>query len=171
MCSIWAKETIRASRGLRVARQTPPARKIMFGSISVVSRWRLIAAAAASALLCLAAVPAEAGCSKSVIMYNASWCPYFGQARAILARNHIRYAVLDATTPQVQAMACLSRASTRRGSSSSAASPAPYDTAASLCSTTWRGNTACGVGSLVPGLSRPTGPSCAKSRASCGTPS
>jgi len=73
----------------------------MFGSFSVVSRWRLMAATA-TALLCLAAVPAEAGCSKSVIMYNASWCPYCAQVRAILARNHIRYAVLDATTPQVQ---------------------------------------------------------------------
>ena len=73
----------------------------MFGSFSVVSRWRLMAATA-TVLLCLAAVPAEAGCSKSVIMYNASWCPYCAQVRAILARNHIRYAVLDATTPQVQ---------------------------------------------------------------------
>ena len=69
-----------------------------------VGRWRLIAAAAATALLGLAAVPAEAGCSKSVIMYNASWCPYCAQVRAILARNHIRYAVLDATTPQIQAI-------------------------------------------------------------------
>jgi glutaredoxin len=76
----------------------------MFGSTSVVSRWRLIASAAATALLCLASAPAEAGCSKSVIMYNASWCPYCAQVRAILARNHIRYAVLDATTAQVQAL-------------------------------------------------------------------
>jgi mycoredoxin len=76
----------------------------MFGSFSDVGRWRLIAAAAATALLGLAAVPAEAGCSKSVIMYNASWCPYCAQVRAILARNHIRYAVLDATTPQIQAI-------------------------------------------------------------------
>jgi glutaredoxin len=76
----------------------------MFGSISVVSRRRLIAAAAATALFCLSAAPAEAGCSKSVIMYNASWCPYCGQVRTILARNHIRYAVLDATTPQIQAI-------------------------------------------------------------------
>ena len=79
------------------------ARVAMFGSISVVGRRRLIAAAA-TALLCLAAVPAEAACSKSVIMYNASWCPYCGQVRAILARNHIRYAVLNATSPQVQAV-------------------------------------------------------------------
>jgi glutaredoxin len=75
----------------------------MFGSISVASRWHLIAAAAVAALVFLA-VPAEAGCSKSVIMYNASWCPYCRQVRAILARNHIRYSILDATTPQVQAV-------------------------------------------------------------------
>ena len=68
---------------------------------SAIRRSNLIVAAAA-ALLCLAVVPAKAGCSKSVIMYNASWCPYCGQVRAILARNHIRYAVLDATTQQVQ---------------------------------------------------------------------
>ena len=37
-------------------------------------------------------------------MYNASWCPYCKQVRAILARNHIRYSVLDATTAQVQAI-------------------------------------------------------------------
>jgi glutaredoxin len=71
--------------------------------VSIVSRRHLIAAAAVAALVFLAA-PAEAGCSKSVIMYNASWCPYCGQVRAILARNHIRYAVLDATSPQVQAV-------------------------------------------------------------------
>ena len=72
-------------------------------STSVVSHSRVIAAAAATALLCLA-VPAEAGCSKSVVMYNASWCPCCRQVRAILARNHIKYSILDATTPQVQAV-------------------------------------------------------------------
>jgi glutaredoxin len=46
---------------------------------------------------------AEAGCSKRVVMYNASWCPYCRQVRAILARNRIKYSMLDATTPQVQA--------------------------------------------------------------------
>ncbi|HSB58702.1 MAG TPA: glutaredoxin [Methyloceanibacter sp.] len=71
--------------------------------VSTVSRRHLIAVAAAAASVFLAA-PAEAGCSKSVIMYNASWCPYCAQVRAILARNHIRYAVLDATTPQIQAI-------------------------------------------------------------------
>jgi len=72
-------------------------------STSVVGRLPLIAAAAA-ALLCLAVVPAKAGCSKRVVMYNASWCPYCRQVRAILARNHIRYTILDATTPRVQAV-------------------------------------------------------------------
>jgi glutaredoxin len=78
--------------------------KSMPGSISVVSHWHLIAAAAATALLCIAAAPAEAGCSKGVTMYNASSCPYCRQVRAILARNHIRYTILDATTPEVQAV-------------------------------------------------------------------
>ncbi len=73
--------------------------------VSIVSRRYLVAAAAAAAATSVSlAVPAEAGCSKSVIMYNASWCPYCAQVRAILARNHIRYAVLDATSPQVQAV-------------------------------------------------------------------
>lgn len=61
-------------------------------------------AAAALALLCLAVVPSEAACSKTVVMYNASWCPYCRQVRAILARNHIKYTILDATTPQIQAV-------------------------------------------------------------------
>ena len=77
--------------------------KAMPRSAAVVSHSRVIAAAAATALLCLA-VPAEAGCSKSVVMYNASWCPYCRQVRAILARNHIKYSILDATTQQVQAV-------------------------------------------------------------------
>jgi glutaredoxin len=46
---------------------------------------------------------AEAGCNKSVILYNASWCPYCKQVRAILARNQIKYSILDATTARVQA--------------------------------------------------------------------
>lgn len=37
-------------------------------------------------------------------MYNAWWCPYCRQVRAILARNHIRYSILDATSPRVQAI-------------------------------------------------------------------
>jgi glutaredoxin len=87
MCSIPARETTIASRGY----------------VSHRTLSHLIAALATLALLSLAP-PAEAGCSKSVIMYNASWCPYCAQVRAILARNHIRYAVLDATSPQIQAI-------------------------------------------------------------------
>jgi glutaredoxin len=66
-------------------------------------RRHLIAAALTAALVSLVAPPAEAGCSKSVVMYNASWCPYCKQVRAILARHHIRYSIRDATTAPVQA--------------------------------------------------------------------
>ncbi len=59
--------------------------------------------ALAAALVWLPPTPAEAGCTKSVVMYNANWCPYCKQVRAILARNHIRYRILDATTARVQA--------------------------------------------------------------------
>ena len=45
-----------------------------------------------------------AGCSKRVTMYNAWWCPYCRQVRAILARNHISYTILDVATPQVKAI-------------------------------------------------------------------
>jgi len=58
---------------------------------------------AAAAIFCFAALPAEAGCNKSVVLYNASWCPYCREVRAILGRNHIHYIVLDATTAQVRA--------------------------------------------------------------------
>lgn len=69
--------------------------------VPAVSRLNLIAVAAA--LCCLGTSPAAAGCSKSVVMYNASWCPYCRQVRAILGRNHIKYSMLDATTAPVQA--------------------------------------------------------------------
>ena len=61
-----------------------------------------IVAVAAAAMLWTA--PSEAGCSRNVTMYNAWWCPYCRQVRAILARNHIRYSILDATSPRVQAI-------------------------------------------------------------------
>jgi glutaredoxin len=69
--------------------------------VSVVSRLNLIAVAAV--LCCLGTSPAAAGCSKIVVMYDASWCPYCRQVRAILARNHIKYSMLDATIAPVQA--------------------------------------------------------------------
>jgi glutaredoxin len=64
----------------------------------------LCAAACVAVPLLLLPAPAAAGCSKSVVMYNASWCPYCRQVRAILARNRIKYSMLDATTPRVQAI-------------------------------------------------------------------
>jgi glutaredoxin 3 len=63
----------------------------------------LMAAALAATMLMLGAVKADAGCSKSVTLYSASWCPYCAQVRAILARNNIKYSLLDATTARVQA--------------------------------------------------------------------
>ena len=63
----------------------------------------LSALALAAGLLALGPVPASAGCSKSVTLYNASWCRYCKQVRAILDRNNIKYRILDATTPSVQA--------------------------------------------------------------------
>jgi glutaredoxin len=74
----------------------------MLKRVSVVNR-QLSAAAVAAALLSLTPAPAEAGCSKSVVMYNADWCPYCRQVRAILARNHIRTASW-ATTAPIQAV-------------------------------------------------------------------
>jgi|SRR5690554_1126094 glutaredoxin len=64
---------------------------------------RLAAACAAALWLGLAPAPVVAGCGKKVVLYNASWCPYCRQVRAILDRNRIKYSVLDATTPRVQA--------------------------------------------------------------------
>jgi len=60
-------------------------------------------AGATVALLSFAAPPAQAGCSKRVVLYNASWCGYCRQVRAIFARNNIKYRILDATTAPVQA--------------------------------------------------------------------
>ena len=70
--------------------------------MNIFARLHLVAMAVATAF-CLSAGPAAAGCSKSVVLYNANWCPYCRQVRAILARNHIRYSIRDATTAKVQA--------------------------------------------------------------------
>ncbi len=51
----------------------------------------------------VSATEAEAGCSKPVVLYDASWCPYCREVRSFLARNNIRYTVRDATSPRVQA--------------------------------------------------------------------
>jgi glutaredoxin 3 len=64
----------------------------------------VLAAALAAMLLAFAPARADAACGKSVILYSASWCPYCAEVRAILARNNIKYSLLDATTARVQAM-------------------------------------------------------------------
>ena len=66
-------------------------------------RVNLVAAAVLAAALLAVPAPAMAGCSKKVVLYDASWCPYCKQVRAVLARNQIRYSIKDATTAQVQA--------------------------------------------------------------------
>ena len=58
----------------------------MLRPVSAVNR-RLIVAAMATIFLSLAPAPSYAGCSKSVTMYSAPWCPYCKQVREILARN------------------------------------------------------------------------------------
>jgi len=157
----------------------------------------LIAALVTVPLLLFAALPAEAGCSKRVYLYSTSWCPYCRQVRAILARNHIRYTLLDATTPRVQADMISRFGDTavpriliggvlvegvdearikqlcrgRRRELNQTRSSEPYDAAASLPASMWRGNTGLGAGNSVPGASRPFGPRAAKSRASEDTPS
>lgn len=70
----------------------------------MVRRMPCLAAAIAAPVLCLAPLQAQAGCSRSVTLYNAYWCPYCKQVRDILARNHIRYSIQDATTARVQAV-------------------------------------------------------------------
>jgi glutaredoxin len=86
MCSIWGEETTKA---------WPEAHKEMMS--------RLLFAAALAAALVWLPPGAKAGCARSVVLYNADWCPYCRQVRAILARNHIRYGIKDATTARVQA--------------------------------------------------------------------
>lgn len=65
---------------------------------------RLLVAGVMALFLSLATAPAEAGCNTNVTLYSASWCPYCKEVRAILARNNIKYSLLDATTPPVQAV-------------------------------------------------------------------
>jgi glutaredoxin len=89
MCRIWTVETTDARQEAKVKSTRH-------------SGWPL-AVVAGVVLLSLVSAPAQAGCNKSVTLYNAYWCPYCKQVRAILARNHIRYTILDATTLRVQA--------------------------------------------------------------------
>ena len=73
----------------------------MVKRLSIVNRFAAVTVAAV--LLALIPTPTLAGCSKKLALYNASWCPYCRQVRAILDHNKIKYSILDATTPRVQA--------------------------------------------------------------------
>jgi len=59
--------------------------------------------AIAALLLNLSPGIAEARCGQRVYVYSADWCGTCRQLRAYLDRTHIRYTLLDATTPRVQA--------------------------------------------------------------------
>ena len=86
----------RTAVGWRFDERMKPMRRITFVAIIALTAGVLSSATASP-------VPA-AGCSKRVTMYNAWWCPYCRQVRAILARNHISYTILDVGTPQVKAI-------------------------------------------------------------------
>ena len=156
---------------------------------TVFSRLTLGVAATAAMLFCLGADPVLAGCSKSVVLYSASWCPYCRQVREIFARNHIRYRLLDATTASVQSDMIRRFGDTAvprtliggalvegvdeariKQLCAGPTGPTTHD-AASSTAATWRGNTGEGAASSVPGFSRPFAPSAAKPRAEAGTPS
>ena len=99
MCSIWLADTIAPSGMLRGCHRE----RIRMPRGPSLTLAVLAMPAVALTLLIAASAPAQAGCSKRVVLYDASWCPYCRQVRAILARNKIRYAVRDATKPHVQA--------------------------------------------------------------------
>ena len=73
-------------------------------SLRLINGCKSAAAMLVAIALSCEASPAEAGCSKDVTLYSASWCPYCKEVREILARNQIKYRLLDATTPEVQAV-------------------------------------------------------------------
>ena len=156
MCSIWAKETIRASRGRRVARRHRDEEDNV-GSVSVVSRWRLIAAAAASALPCSRLRPRPAA-AKASLCTTPLGAPIAGKSgpfsrattsdtasstrRPRKSKPIMLRRFGDTAVPRtlIGGVACRGR---RRGADQAALPlvPAPYDAAASLSSSTWRGNT------------------------------
>ena len=68
-----------------------------------MARGFFVAAALWLAFAQAASTPAQAVCAKSVVLYNAYWCPYCRQVRALLGQYHIRYQLIEVTTPQGQA--------------------------------------------------------------------
>ena len=68
--------------------------------MSKIARGFLVAAALCLAFTHAASTPAQAVCAKPVVLYNAYWCPYCRQVRALLGQYHIRYQLIEVTTPQ-----------------------------------------------------------------------
>jgi len=64
----------------------------------------LVAAFAFAATLSIASAPAQAACSKSVVLYSAYWCPYCKQVRSLLGHYHVRYQLVESTTASGQSL-------------------------------------------------------------------
>jgi glutaredoxin len=64
----------------------------------------VVAAFAFASMLYVASTPAQAACSKSVVLYSAYWCPYCKQVRSLLGRYHIRYQLIEVTTPRGESL-------------------------------------------------------------------
>lgn len=71
--------------------------------MSKIVRWVFVAAALCLAFTHAASTPAQAVCAKSVVLYNAYWCPYCKQVRNLLGRYHIGYRLIEVTTPSGEA--------------------------------------------------------------------
>jgi glutaredoxin len=70
--------------------------------VSLLRGAHVFAALAVASMLYV--TPVEAACGKSVVLYNAYWCPYCRQVRSLLGRYHIRYQLVEATTDSGQSL-------------------------------------------------------------------
>src|SRR4029079_7742133 len=70
-----------------------------------MARGVVAAAVLGLALTQAASTPAQAVCAKPVVLYNAYWCPYCRQVRALLGSYHIRYQLIEVTAEPGQSMA------------------------------------------------------------------
>jgi glutaredoxin len=80
-------------------------RHLEVASVSKMVRGFLVAAALCLVFAPAAPNPAEAACDKSVVLYNAYWCPFCKKVRALLGSYHIRYQLIEVTAEPGQSMA------------------------------------------------------------------
>jgi len=99
LCSTFADETI----GRRPPRLGGKSNTMRARSTKTQFTIGLAAAMAASVLLVLSTATAETRCSKGVYVYSASWCGTCRALRSNLDRSGIRYSLLDADNPRVNA--------------------------------------------------------------------